>query len=184
MGSVSPYKLLGAKKSDSDGILKRRYKNLLLKFHPDHYADKMEALYKTNIIIRAYKIIMKEREDINYLNTLHNNSYRVDGDKLEFFLKYTDKSFLSMFEQNTQIYPIILKKSEFPKAGVYKVTVHYYQLSEDLKRDYKQLNLPQKMVIKNSKKILLKKSGDFVNDDYKNLIIYLNIKWVNRRLGE
>jgi len=176
MGSVSPYKILGSNEAESDEVLKRRYKNLLLKYHPDHYADKMEALYKTNIIIRAYKLIMIERANIKHLISLSNNGYKSEGAKIEFFLKYQDKSFISMFEQNSQIYPVILKKSEFPKAGLYQITVHYYQLLEDSKRVYKQLNLPQKMIIQNSKKILLKKAGDFVDGDYKNLIIYLNIK--------
>lgn len=176
MGNVSPYKILGAKESDSLEVLKRRYKNLLLKFHPDHYSDKMEALYKTNIIIRAYKIIIQERENITFLNSLANNSYKIDGMKLDFFLKYIDKSFITMFEQDTQIYPVVLKKTEFSKASLYNITIHYYQVDENLKRSYKQLDLPQKMVIKNSKKIVFKNAGDFNNGEFKNLIIYLNIK--------
>jgi curved DNA-binding protein CbpA len=176
MGNVDPYKILGAKKTDSDELLKRRYKNLLLKFHPDHYNDKMEALYKTNIIIRAYKIIMAERENINFLSSITKNTYKLEENNLNFFLKYQDKSFLSMFEQNSQIYPIVLKKSDFPKVSVYKIKIHYYQIDENLKRNYKEFILPQKMVIKDSKKIVLKKAGDFYNEDYKTLVIYLNIK--------
>jgi len=176
MSTVDPYKVIGAKRTDSDELLKRRYKNLLLKFHPDHYADKMEALYKTNIIIRAYKIIMAERENVTFLTSINKNSYKLEENKLNFFLKYQDKSFLSMFEQNSQIYPILLKKTDFPKVTTYTVKIHYYQLDEELKRNYKEFTLPQKMVIKDSKKIVLKKAGDFANEDYKTLVIFLNIK--------
>ncbi len=176
MGNVDPYILLGAKRTDSDELLKRRYKNLLLKFHPDHYSDKMESLYKTNIIIRAYKVIMLERENINFLASLNKNSYKLDEHKLNLFLKYQDKSFLSMFEQNSQIYPIVLKKIDFPKVSTYAIKIHYYQLDEELKRNYREFTLPQKMVIKDSKKIVLKKAGDFHNEEYKTLVVYLNIK--------
>ena len=176
MGNVDPYKILGAKRADSDELLKKRYKNLLLKFHPDHYSDKMEALYKTNIIIRAYKIIMAERENINFLNSINKNSYKLEDHRLDFYLKYQDKSFLSMFEQNSQIYPVVLKKSDFPKVTVYTVKIHYYQVDETLKRNYKEFILPQKMVIKDSKKIVLKKAGDFHGEDFKTLVVYLNIK--------
>jgi hypothetical protein len=81
-----------------------------------------------------------------------------------------------MFEQNSQIYPIILNKSDFPKAVLHSITIHYNQLDETLAKTYKQIDLPEKIVIKDSKKIVLKGLGDFNSEGYKTLIIYLNIK--------
>jgi hypothetical protein len=45
-----------------------------------------------------------------------------------------------------------------------------------LAKTYKQIDLPEKIVIKDSKKIVLKGLGDFNSEGYKTLIIYLNIK--------
>ncbi len=173
---VSPYKILGVVDSTDDDSLKKRYKDLLLKYHPDHYSDKMEALYKTNLIIRAYKIITNERDNIKKLVSFEKNSYELQDNQLSLFLKYKDKSFLSMFEQHSDIYSIELNKHDFSLSS-YVVTLHYYQLNNTFKKIYKQVTLTQKMLIKSSKKIILKQYGDFINDkEYKTLVIHLSIK--------
>jgi len=106
---------------------------------------------------------------------LTSNTYKLDKDKLDLYLKYQDKSFFSMLEQNSQIYTVPLNKNDFTDK-LYTISLHYFQKDESLKKNYKKYILPQKTVIKNSKKIVLKGLGDFQGEDYKTLIIHLNIK--------
>ena len=61
---MDPYKVLGVNRSDSDEAIKKAYRNLVKKYHPDQYQDSPlhdlaeEKMKEINI---AYEAIQKER---------------------------------------------------------------------------------------------------------------------------
>ena len=62
------YKILGVSKDATLYEIKKRYRELVLKFHPDRCTDKKTAERKFKKIVEAYEIIIrwkKENKDAN-----------------------------------------------------------------------------------------------------------------------
>ncbi|MGI6778321.1 MAG: J domain-containing protein [Acetivibrionales bacterium] len=78
----NPYEVLGIKEGASEEEIKKAYRNLVKKYHPDQYRDNplsKLAEEKLSEINEAYEYLMKNRhgnysKDSNYSNTNWNNS--------------------------------------------------------------------------------------------------------------
>lgn len=85
---VNPYEILGVRREASDEEVRRVYKDLVKKYHPDKYVDnplRELAEEKLKEINMAYDQIMKEREGKSYSN--NSSSYHNQSN-------YQDPSFL------------------------------------------------------------------------------------------
>ncbi len=171
---LDPYVLLGVKRGESLPEIKRKYKILLQKYHPDHYPDKDEALYKTNLIIKAYKSILREVEIISLLKKTTKNLYRIDGDLIEFYLKEEYNSFFTLFEPENQIYQFTIESNLIKKIP-YSIQIHFFQRTEELSATFRTLVLSKPLVIGKSKKIVLKEKGDYYSKGFKNLVIFVKV---------
>ena len=91
---TDPYKVLGVAPGASDDEIKKAYRNLSRKYHPDSYADNPLsdlAEEKFKEVQDAYKQIMDERSrtggygsfnggNYGYSNTAYNNTYAGNAD--------------------------------------------------------------------------------------------------------
>lgn len=59
--SFDPYRVLGLEKTDKDETVKQRYRDLLMKLHPDT-AGVQGTGFLLQVVLAAYKQISKERE--------------------------------------------------------------------------------------------------------------------------
>jgi len=58
--SFNPYRVLGLERTDKDEAVKRRYRELLMKLHPDT-AGVEGTSFLLQVVLAAYKQISKER---------------------------------------------------------------------------------------------------------------------------
>ncbi|SHJ94073.1 J domain-containing protein [Tepidibacter formicigenes] len=76
----NPYEILGVRKGATKEEVKKAYKELAKKYHPDRYLDNPLshlAEEKFKEINEAYETIMKEVENTNYNNYNQNDFYKV-----------------------------------------------------------------------------------------------------------
>jgi len=59
--SFNPYRVLGLEKTAKDEVIKRRYRELLMKLHPDT-AGVEGTSFLLQLVVAAYQQIVKERE--------------------------------------------------------------------------------------------------------------------------
>lgn len=75
---MDPYSVLGVSRGASDEEIKKAYRNLSRKYHPDanvNNPNKAQAEEKFKDIQSAYNQIMDERQNGSYSNSYGNNSY-------------------------------------------------------------------------------------------------------------
>lgn len=174
--SIDPYKLLGVKKGDSLEAIKLSYRKLLAKYHPDHYPDKMDALYKSNLIIKAFKSIASEMEAIDFLKKNKKNSYRWIDKTLHLFLKTETRSFLTIFEPMNQIYEVSIKGEDIPEnTPLALIEIHYFRKRENDSFSYRHVMLKKKMAVKGKRRIILKGEGGFRGDSNRNLVVFFKV---------
>ncbi len=171
---LNAYQLLGVKKSDSLKTIKQRYRSLLKKYHPDHYPDKMKALYKSHLIIKAFQIISKELESIDFLKRLHHNHYEWRDRVLHLFLKIESRSFFTLFEPRNQIYEFHIKKDQL-QTGPFFVTLHHFRRESKEHLIYRSLNFKKKIRLSGKKRLILKGEGDWKGAQYRHLVLFLRI---------
>lgn len=79
---MDPYKVLGVSPSASDDEVKRSYRDLARKYHPDNYVNNPLAdlaKEKMQQINDAYDTIMKQRQNGGGSGQYYNNSQRSSG---------------------------------------------------------------------------------------------------------
>ena len=79
MAITDPYKVLGVNRNDSDETIKKAYRELVKKYHPDKYMDsdlKDLANEKLQQVNEAYDIIVKNRKNKDYGYTYDEGSYK------------------------------------------------------------------------------------------------------------
>ncbi len=173
---TDPYILLGVNKTDSFAVIKKKYKDLLQKYHPDVYPNKEEAIYKTNLIIKAYKSISNEIESISILKSITHNKYKFSNNSVDLYLKKEYKTIFTFFNEDNQVYMFKFKLSEIPSDySLYFIKIHYFQKTENSNFMFKVIELSRKMKIDMTQKIILREKGDFDGKNFKNLVIYIKV---------
>ncbi len=80
-----PYKILGVKETDSDEEIKRAYRELVKKYHPDQYANNpLSELADEKIkeINAAYDQIMRERQNKSQGTYSRSSTYNSEYDEI------------------------------------------------------------------------------------------------------
>lgn len=174
--SLDAYQLLGVKKGDSLNAIKRRYRALLKRYHPDHYPDKMKALYRSNLIIKSFQIISTELESIAFLKKLRHNHYEWRDHRLHLFLRRESSSFFSLFEPINQIYEFAIKRLDLQEySGGFSVIIHYFRREEGHNLIYRNLNFKRKIQLKHKKRLVIRGEGDLRGQGRRHLVIFLRI---------
>lgn len=78
MALNDPYKVLNVNKNDSDEVIKKAYRDLVKKYHPDKYQDsdlKDLANEKLTQVNEAYDLIVKSRKNKDYGYSYDSSSY-------------------------------------------------------------------------------------------------------------
>ncbi len=76
---MDPYKVLGVNRNDSDETIKKAYRELVKKYHPDKYTDtdlKDLANEKLQQVNMAYDTIVKNRKSKDYGYSYDESSYK------------------------------------------------------------------------------------------------------------
>lgn len=79
MAITDPYKVLGVNRNDSEETIKKAYRELVKKYHPDKYLDsdlKDLANEKLQQVNEAYDNIVKNRKNKDYGYTYDEGSYK------------------------------------------------------------------------------------------------------------
>ena len=79
MAITDPYKVLGVNRNDSEETIKKAYRELVKKYHPDKYLDsdlKDLANEKLQEVNEAYDNIVKNRKNKDYGYTYDEGSYK------------------------------------------------------------------------------------------------------------
>ena len=79
MAITDPYKVLGVNRNDSDETIKKAYRELVKKYHPDKYMDsdlKDLANEKLQQVNEAYDTIVKNRKSKDYGYTYDEGNYK------------------------------------------------------------------------------------------------------------
>jgi len=96
------YKILNVDKNATEQEIKKAYRKLALKWHPDkHVINKDIATQKFKDITKAYEILKDSRSRYNYDNEINQNINFQNPDDV--FRTFFGKSRMEMFNQNYQI---------------------------------------------------------------------------------
>ena len=65
MSETDYYKILGLNKNDSDEKIKKAYRKLAMKYHPDHAKDDKSAEEKFKQISEAYAVLSDKKKRVH-----------------------------------------------------------------------------------------------------------------------
>jgi curved DNA-binding protein CbpA len=134
----SHYNVLGVNKNDSKKIIKREYRKLVMRWHPDHNKENIELAKEKFIEINlAYKILSDP-----------NLKYKYDNDELDSTLTMIDerelavcKKFVKSFWKIINLDDVINNFSERDKIVMFNYVSDIYLDKEEFYKDLKEKNI-------------------------------------------
>lgn len=133
MAITDPYKELGVNRNDNDETIKKAYRELVKKYHPDKYMDndlKDLANEKLQTINQAYDIIVKDRKSKDYGYSYDETQYRGDFTEVRQWLAKGDYARADNILRNSNNRNAewhYLRGMVFQKQGWYDQAYSYFE---------------------------------------------------------